>query len=440
MTLNPLILQAVERLDYRVTIGDVAAHSGLELNLAQQGAIELASQVEANLKVTDTGEIVYLFPRNFRDILRNKFWQLRFQEWLQKIWQVIFYLIRISFGIILIISIVLMLAAVILIVVASIFKDSDSSSGGSSSSNSSGRSSGGFWFPLSIFDIFSTDRHYTNHSYSSDRSRSKKQTKEKDLNFLEAIFSFLFGDGNPNYDLEKRRWQSIATVINNNRGAVIGEQITPYLDELTGNKLEDESYILPVLARFNGYPEVSDAGEIIYYFPDLQVTANNNQKQNINSHLSEQLWQFSQAGSGQNLLAIGLGGLNIILALVLGYFIKTGAAAQTGGFVVFVTSSYWILLSYGMAFLLIPLIRYFWVQWRNHKIEQRNQKRRSQADLLRQNLAKLQQKLNFARQFARQQVITEADIAYTTETDLIDQNIQQKEKLDREWRKRLDEN
>lgn len=35
----------------------------------------------------------------------------------------------------------------------------------------------------------------------------------------------------------------------------------------------DESYMLPVLARFNGSPEVDDAGQIVYVFPDLQQTA-----------------------------------------------------------------------------------------------------------------------------------------------------------------------
>lgn len=35
----------------------------------------------------------------------------------------------------------------------------------------------------------------------------------------------------------------------------------------------DESYVLPVLARFNGMPEVDDAGQIQYVFPDLQQTA-----------------------------------------------------------------------------------------------------------------------------------------------------------------------
>jgi cell division protein FtsB len=456
MISNPSILDAVERLDYCVTVGDVATHTGLELNLARQGLIELASQAKGNLRVTDTGEIIYVFARNFRDILRNKFWRLRLQEWLQQIWQIVFYLIRISFGIVLIISILLMLVAISIVIFALMFGDKDSSSdngggGGDINSGWGGDFSFGYWFSLDMFNVFSPSYYRERENY-----REIEPQYDSGLNFLEAIFSFLFGDGNPNADLEKRRWKSISAVINNNRGAIVGEQITPYLDELTPSNLESEDYILPVLVRFNGYPEVSEKGEIVYYFPDLQVTVDRQQKHRVkqkklqittdslyskvSAYLSEEICQFSRAGSGQKILAVGLGSLNILLALILGYFVKTGIVAQIGGFVGFVASIYWILLGYGVAFLSIPLIRYFFLQWRNQKIEKRNQKRQLQAEFLEQNLEKLRSKLDFARKFARRQMIGEADIAYTTETDLLDQNMQQQAKLDAEWEKRLNNN
>jgi len=50
-------------------------------------------------------------------------------------------------------------------------------------------------------------------NYDSHYQRRQEQSQ---LNFFEAIFSFLFGDGNPNANLEERRWQQIATVIRNN--------------------------------------------------------------------------------------------------------------------------------------------------------------------------------------------------------------------------------
>ncbi len=81
MAPNPNIMQAVEQLGYRVTVGDVTTQAGLNINLAQQGLLTLATDAGGHLQVAESGEIVYLFPKNFRAILRNKFLRLRLQEW-----------------------------------------------------------------------------------------------------------------------------------------------------------------------------------------------------------------------------------------------------------------------------------------------------------------------------------------------------------------------
>jgi cell division protein FtsB len=133
-----------------------------------------------------------------------------------------------------------------------------------------------------------------------------------------------------------------------------------------------------------------------------------------------------------------LGSFNIFLAAILGYFTSIGVAAKASAFVGFVISIYWFLLIYGIAFLTIPLVRYFFLQWRNQKIKQRNDQRKMQADFLQQNLEKLKSKLDFARQSARRKIIKRSDIIYSTETDAIDLDIQQRAMLDTEWEKRSD--
>lgn len=434
MTPNPAIIKSVEQLGYRVTVGDVATKSGLELNLAQQGLLALASDAGGHLQVADTGEIVYLFPQNFRTILQNKFWRLKLKQWWEKVWKVLFYLIRISFGIVLIISILLMIVTIAIIVIALNSRDGDNDSGGGRS-DSGGGGIGFFpvFWPSDLFYVFNPG--YNSNYYQRQKSGFEE---EKKMNFLEAVFSFLFGDGNPNIDLEERRWQEIGTVIRNNRGAVIAQQLAPYLDNIDRFNQENEDYVLPVLARFNGYPEVSPQGEIIYYFPDLQVTAKRQTGQSVSAYLKEKLWKFSEAGSGQKLGAIALGAVNFILALVLGSLLKGNVAAELGGLVAWVNSIYWLLLGYGTAFLAIPLIRYMWIQWRNGTIQQRNQQRQMRADYLLSAGAELNEKIDYARQFASEKVITEGDITYTTEKDVLEQEIEQSDKIDAEWRKRLE--
>ncbi|MDJ0661072.1 MAG: hypothetical protein QNJ42_16525 [Crocosphaera sp.] len=437
MTLQPEIMKSVEQLGYRVTVGDVAAKSGLNINLAQQGLLALASDVSGHLQVAESGDIIYLFPENFRTILRNKYWKLQLKETWDKIWKVLFYIIRISFGIILIASIILMIIAITVIVIGiNSSRDSDNNSG---SRGGSYRGGGFFFFPNfgDLFWIFYPDYHYNRYGYSSSR-RSQNRDSDK-MNFLEAIFSFLFGDGNPNYNLEERRWKAIGTVIKNNKGSIIAEQVAPYLDNIDRYNQENEDYILPVLTRFNGTPEVSPKGELIYSFPELQVTVQESSQKSISSYLRERLYKFSEASSSQIMLSIGLGAFNFILALVLGSFLKDPSiVAQFGGFIAFINSIYWLLLGYAIAFLGVPIIRYFVIQARNNKIEARNGKRRERTKVLEDKDATTQHKLEYASQFANQAILQQSDLAYTTEKDLIEQEIEQSDKIDQEWQKRLD--
>ena len=434
MTPNPKIVQSIEKLDYRVTVGDVAAQAGLELNFAQQGLLALASEAGGHLQVAESGDVVYLFPKNIQGILRNKYWRLRWQKTWSKIWRVLFYIIRISFGIILIASILLMAVAIVAIIVAA-NSSSDDREGGSNRSYGGGLG-GGFFVPHFWFgDIF----WLFDPGYNRRRRQRRRQTNNYQMNFLESVFSFLFGDGNPNADLEEHRWQTIGSVIRSQRGAVAGEQIAPYVDKID----RDEDYMIPVLSRFNGYPEVSPQGEIIYYFPELQVTAKDRQPKQISAagYLEEKPWRFSQASGGQITMAAGLGVLNIVLAFVLNSMLQSGVISAVNWgteIVMFAASIQWLLFCYGVLYLLIPLLRYFWIQGRNPKIIRRNQAREQRAIALNQPSQSLRQKLSYASQFAQQKVISDRDLAYTTEDDLLDQNIRNADKIDRDWQDQLE--
>lgn len=324
MAPDPTIMQAVEQLGYRVTVGDVATQAGLNINLAQQGLLTLASETAGHLQVAESGEIVYLFPKNFRTILRNKFLRLRLQEWWKKVWRVLFYLIRISFGIVLLASIALIFLTILLIITAANQSNND---------RDNSPSGGGifmpyFWIGPDWFWVFSPDY---------DRRYQQRRREASELNFFEAIFSFLFGDGNPNLKLEERRWQQVAAVIRHHDGAVVAEQIAPYLDNIgEGYSREYEDYMLPVLTRFNGQPAVSPDGQIVYHFPELQVMASQRRSQTVPPYLQELPWRFSTASSGQIILSAGLGAVNFVGALVLGRLLADGIAVQLGGIVAFV--------------------------------------------------------------------------------------------------------
>jgi hypothetical protein len=411
------VMEAVEKLNYRVTIGDVAAQSGLDLNTAQREVLALASETGGNLQVAESGEIAYKFAPNFRQVLVSRSFWLQVNEWLKSVWKWVFYGIRISFGILLIVSIAIV---VIGIIAATIALNSQRSDNDRNDRRNDNRGGGGFiWLggwgnPFgNPFIMFAPDYY---------EPQQLRQRDPDEMNFLESVFSFLFGDGNPNADLEERRWREIASMIRSHNGVVIAEQIAPYLDETS--RLEgDEYFVIPVLSKFNGFPEVSEAGTLAYKFPELQKVASERKAKTSHSYLQEKIWKFSQAPQGKIALSIGLGIFYLVASLYLGSLIGDPRLAKSlVGFLGFIKAAYGFLLGYAVLFLSTPAVRYFVLQYLNGGISDRNQKRVALAEQLQKPSATLREKLDFARTFAtKQEVIDQNNLAYTTEQDLADQ-------------------
>lgn len=400
MTAESAVFAAIEKLNYRVTLGDVATQAGLSLNLVQPELLKLATNTGGNLQVSETGEIVYVFSPQFRQILRDRFWQKQLQAWLAQVWQWLFYLVRISFGIVLILSIAIVVVAIILALVALQSRGSDDDR-----SDDRGIDLMPIFWWIDFGDLF-IPRY------------GVREVKPKGMGFLESIFSFLFGDGNPNFDLEERRNRLIAQVIRHHQGVVIAEQITPYLDQVNDTLAGYEDYMIPVLAQFNGLPQVTESGTLAYTFPELQKSATQTSEA-PSPYLQERPWQFSKAGLGRITLAIALGIFYLVAALFLGNLLSQ-LGGELGGFLGLVAGSYGFLLGYAILFLTIPTVRYFIYQILNNKINGRNQQRRERVQRLSEAMVK--QKLDLAQQFSiATEVIGTENLAYTTETDLNDQ-------------------
>ncbi|UZQ55905.1 hypothetical protein OOK60_07540 [Trichothermofontia sichuanensis B231] len=424
MATQTAVMEAVTALNYRVTIGDVAAKSGLELNTVQRELATLAAEAGGHLQVAESGEVVYQFPTNFEAILRNRSWRLQMQARLQKLWQIIFYLIRLSFGIALVVSIIIIFTAIIILVLA------QQSQEGEERERRSGGDLFALWqlqrytYLLADWSLFFDPIDYDRRPH---KRRSQAQAEAGKLNFLEAVYSFLFGDGNPNADLEERRWQMIATTISNHKGGVVAEQIAPYLDDLgSPSDQEYETYMLPVLARFDGRPQVSPEGGLVYHFPSLQVRAKQARSQRVSDYLREHRWPFTQATPGQAMGVIILAAVNLGGALILGGLLQTNPA-DLQGFVGFVQSIYWLLLGYGVGVVVVPLVRYFWLQLRNRRVEARNWQRSQRTLALRSPSPALERKLRYAQQFATEVVISDRDIIYATDRDLLEQEAERLE-------------
>jgi hypothetical protein len=402
MEFSKPLLKSIEHLQYQATPGELAAQSGLPLLEVERDLQQLAIAVGGHLQVSTTGEIVYKYPSDLEGILRKKFLWLQVQTVLEGIWRVIFYLIRLSFGICLIGIAVLVTLALFLIALG--LSSNDSGGEGIGEVFVSGGSNAGCGESFWIFDWNTT----------SEPLRDAKTGKKRKLSFMGAVFSFLFGDGNPNAKLEEQRWKIIGQAIRKQRGVVTAEQMAPYLEDATAHS---EDHMMPVLLRFNGLPEVSPIGDVVYRFPDLQTVSQAQKFKRVPQFLEEKLWKFSLASPGQKAWVVALAAFNVAGTLAIGLFLKGKAV----GLLALVAYLYWPMLLYATGFAVIPLCRWLWLQWANQRIHRRNQRRRQWLGLL--NSQDVERKLLFADEFRSELVIEEGDIVYGTEEDLLDQEI-----------------
>ncbi|MBY0357926.1 MAG: hypothetical protein K2W82_07980 [Candidatus Obscuribacterales bacterium] len=404
----PKTLAVINELGLRVSQADLASATGASLFDVQRRLNEIAARTGAVLEVSEAGQITYCFKPGFQNAYVLSGYAAVVQDSLFALGQAAFFLLRISFGVMLVLSILIVILFFVVIIVAALFNDN---SGGGDLSLGDG------WFDISpIGDAFNWnytinhDRRIEKYGVPAKHTRLKEQVKKG--NFLLECFSFLFGDGDPNYNLEERRWDYIAQTIKANNYLVVQEQLAPYLDP----ELNPEAGVLKVLQRFNGSPEVTESGNIVYVFESLRGAHLNKQPEKLEPFLEERKLEFSAYPASSLFFVFMLALINFAGSWWL--FRHVATIHLLHDFVYLID----FLLAYGILFLLLPACRLLVNAVINGGIEMRNQWRLSQAEELHPPKLELKKKLEEAKWLAGTMVkAPQNKLTYTTSKDLLEQ-------------------
>ena len=426
----------------------MAAAAGVSLSQARKDLTALASLSQGDIAVSKDGELIYSFPKQLNSVLSSNSLKFKIKTLLAKAWPPLFYAIRVSFGIALLVSIFAIFSTIAIISSSSSSSDDDRRSRRNDNDMSFGFG-GGFWGP-SPFDFFYYRPYY---GYYGQPIQQRDYRDPEEMGFLESVFSYIFGDGNPNEGIEETQLRLISNLIRENNGAVTAEQIAPFLvsetvpkpdikalDDVDSTNYVDESFVLPIVTKLNGEPRVTDDGDIVYVFPELQVSAQSDLERRLakvglppdapakdiknaliakgvnrnvfvrgferddvlavfekaeylfddesddydidgdgdGDLIQESEISFSVAKDFNKILAGGLGALNLGGALYLGNLLTSPAlyGVQLPSYYGLVQSGFPFLLGYAVLYNAIPLARNFYIKAQNEKIKERNANRR----------------------------------------------------------------
>ncbi len=294
-----------------ITASDLSAAAGISLSQARRELTALASLTRGDIAVSCEGELIYTFNNNKNGVssilMENNQKYKALKVWQDKVYPAGLYVTKLGFGLVLLASLVA--------IFSTIFFISTSGGGGRDDDDRRERRGGGgggmmgmpggfggFWGP-SPFDFFYYRPYYSRYYQVDDGggTSARRGRNDDEMGFLESVFSYVFGDGNPNGDVEGRRISLAADMIRKNGGAVSAEQLAPYCDDAPmpamqeiggGGDAEkerayvDESFVLPIVAQLGGEPQVTEEGDIVYVFSELMTSASSSSSSSTSSSIS----------------------------------------------------------------------------------------------------------------------------------------------------------
>jgi len=253
------IITSLKRRRKGATAADVCAATALSLSSVNELLPKAADEYSGHLRVTESGEILYYFPNGFTSRYRG------LSASLKNTAKKIFAIIKTASAYLFKIWIVVMLVGYFLFFIALALATVFLSVAGKSSGRGGRRGGGSVNFTLfnliwRLWFYSELTRPRTGYGGGNVRKNGDKRPLHK------AVFSFVFGEEDPNKNWEDQEYKAIISYIQANRGVI---SLAEYMSFTGKSGQEAETDILSFCSKFEGSPEATEEGTIVYRFDKL---------------------------------------------------------------------------------------------------------------------------------------------------------------------------
>lgn len=297
-----------------ITVAGITAKTALPIETVRELLPVCADEYQARLRVTESGEILYSFPRGFSSRYRGA--RAVLGRFFDKVFDVLKIAAMNLFKVWILVMLVGYFVLFVLIALAAVML---SVAAQGQSKNSDRRDSGGgFFFAGHILELIIRVWFYSELVKSVEpRYARAGRARPKRHPLYKAVFSFVFGDGDPNIDIEQRANQAVLQFIQ----AADGVISLPEYMILTGEQpIEAENSITAFCARYGGSPEATDDGTVVYRFDSLLLNAEGVSRgaRTLSTGPLRRLAAFSSNEKKFNVWFSVLNGVNLLFG---GYFL-----------------------------------------------------------------------------------------------------------------------
>jgi hypothetical protein len=249
------------------TVSDLVAGTGLPTYQVEQGLKGVLAEYAGNLKVSESGELIYYFPWPMRSTLRGfgPAFRRGIRAFLRGAAAVLSFVFK-AWIVVMLVGYFLVFVAVALAALVGGFaitvagnRDGRNRRRGPSGSGQ------GMYLVMRLLDFVLRMWFWSNLTGTA-RGR---QAREPGKPFYRSVFSFVFGDPDSNREYDGALTRHALAYTRAHRGVITLEEVMA----MTGREPDSAQQLLNRwLVEFGGDPRATDAGTVVYAFPELLRT------------------------------------------------------------------------------------------------------------------------------------------------------------------------